>query len=266
MIVAAAGQAPVCIDFNLWAPLLAKETYRRATTPGPAASVIPNVVAGLSAALRAFGSMNWSEVIEPAIDLADNGFIASTTLCRALEDVRGAAFLDECFSFEHARTGNGLRIRQPALARTLQHLAAKRPQWFYEGPIAASGSRCLSDGGHEIASAHWADALNAVTIAPPPSLRLGHINLFSSPLGTSGSICMFATVAAGRAIASDSDLESPASVCRWAERIAAAWSYRFSTPRGNAIASDGIEDWIDRAAALKPSMAAGTGSGHIPAT
>lgn len=267
MIVAATGQIPVCIDFNLWAPLAAMESYRRATIVGPAASVIPNVVAGLSTALRVFGSMSWAEVIEPAIILADDGFIAGTTLTRALGDVRNAAFLDECFSFEHAKSdnvGGGLRIRQPALARTLRQLAAKGPQWFYEGPIATSGSRCLSDAGYEITSADWADALNAVTTAPPPSLRLDHINLFSSPLGTSGSICMFATVSAGQAVASDSNLESSTSICRWAERMAAAWSYRFSAPGGNAITSDGIEDWIDRAcaAAFNPSPAVGTGGGH----
>jgi gamma-glutamyltranspeptidase / glutathione hydrolase len=260
MIVVSARQAPMCVDFNLWAPVAVP--YRCAGTLGPTASVIPNVVAGLSTALGAFGSMNWAAVIEPAIVLAEHGFICSTTLKRALEDVGGAAFLDECFSFEDAKTGNGLRVRQPALARTLQHMATNGPQWFYEGPIAVSGSRSLKDSGHEITSADWADALEAVTIAPAPLLRLGQSNLFSSPLGTSGSICMFATAAAGRAIASDSDLESPAGICRWAERMAAAWSYRFHSPDGNDIASDGIEDWIGRAATFKPSVMTGTGAGH----
>ena len=85
MIVAAAGQVPVCIDFNLWAPLAAMKTYLSTTTAGPSASVIPNVVAGLSAALRAFGTMSWAEVIQPAIVLADNGFVCGTTLRRAFE-------------------------------------------------------------------------------------------------------------------------------------------------------------------------------------
>jgi gamma-glutamyltranspeptidase/glutathione hydrolase len=263
MIVAPAGQAPVCIDFNLWAPVAAMATYRNAATLGPAASVIPNVVAGLSAALRAFGSMSWAEVIEPAVVLADKGFIGSVTLGQALEEVKGTAFLDECFSFEPVENDSGrVRIRQPSLARFLQQLAANGPQWFYEGPIAVIGSRCLSDAGHEITSAHWADAVGAITIAPSPSLRLSDINLFSSPLGTSGSICMFATVAAGAALASDSDLDSPASICRWAERMAAAWSYRLSTPGGNAITDDGIEEWLDRAATFKPSTVTGTGGGH----
>ena len=265
MIVAPAGEDPVCIDFNLWAPPATLDIYRCATTIGPAASVIPNVVAGLAAALQTFGSKSWAEVIEPAILLADNGFMAGTTLSRALQDLGNTALLNECFSCEHTKSDTGcmgLRIRQPALARTLRQLATEGPQWFYEGPIAASGSHCLIDVGHEITSAHWADALNAITTARPPTLRLGHNNLFSSPLGTSGSICMFATVAAGQAIALDSDLETPASIRRWAERMAATWSYRFSTPRGNVIASDGIEDWIDRAATFKSWIATENVSGH----
>jgi gamma-glutamyltranspeptidase / glutathione hydrolase len=261
MIVAPGGQAPVCIDFNVWAPLEAVD-YRRVTTHGPSASVIPNVVAGLSAALRAFGSMSWAQVIEPAIVLAENGYIVGTTLSRALEDVRDAAFLEECFSSEPAKTdsGGGIRIRQPALARTLRQLSANGPHWFYEGPIAASGSRCLRGAGHNITSAHWADALNAITIAAPPSLRLSNVDVFSSPLGTSGSICMFAILAAGCAIASNSDLESPIGICRLAKRMAAAWSYRFDTPDGNVIAN--VEDWIDRAAAFEPLTAATAGGGH----
>ena len=263
MIVAPRDRAPACIDFNLWAPVGAMETYRCAATGGPAASVIPNVVAGLSAALQAFGSMSWAKVIEPAIVLAEDGFIAGTTLVRALEDVKGAAFVDECFAIERVgNDGGSLRIRQPALAATLGQLAAEGPQRFYDGPIAAIGSRCLSEAGHPTTIAHWADALGAVTVAPPSALRLDNAGVFSAPLGTSGSICMFATVAAGAALAAEGDLDSPRSICRWAERMAAAWSYRFGAPGGNAIASDAIEEWIARATAYQPSAAAAAGCGH----
>ena len=262
MIVAAAGQVPICIDFNLWAPLATMKTYLSTATAGPSASVIPNVVAGLSAALRAFGTMSWAEVIQPAIVLADNGFVCGTTLRRAFETITEARFVSECFSFEPTKTGAGLRIRQPALARTLAQLAINGPQWFYEDPIAASGSRCLSDGGHKIAPADWTDAMNAISIAPAPSLRMGNATLYSSPLSTSGSICMFATAAAGREIASNSTSESPESICRWAAQMAAAWSYRFGTEEGNVLADDGIEDWIKRAAAFKTSVGIAGDSGH----
>jgi gamma-glutamyltranspeptidase / glutathione hydrolase len=261
MLVAPAGEAPTCIDFNLWAPLSAAATYRHIVKRGPAASVIPNTVAGLSAALKTFGSMDWADVIKPAIALAENGFVAGKALRLALHEVSDDPFVGECFEIERCGgEDSALRIRQPALADTLRQLAANGPKWFYEGPVADVGRRCLTAAGHETTPAHWADALDAVTIGPAPSLRLGHLTVSSAPLGTSGSICMFATLAAGAALAADMD--SPAGIRLWAERIAAAWAYRFATPDGNSIRDDMIADWIARAAAFKPAMTAAPGVGH----
>ncbi len=253
MVVAAPSRPPACIDFNAWTPAAAAPSYRDLRGVGPKASVIPNVVAGLSAALQAFGALSWADVIAPAIALADEGFIVGPTLERALRDVRGMPFVDACFSFQ--QVADGLRLRQPALARTLRDLAERGPRWFYEGELAALGSRCLSEAGHDTTPAQWADALAAVTIAAPPSLGTKGVRLYSSPLGTSGSICMFAAVDAGAKLASSGDLESPASIRTWAERIAAAWSYRFGAPAGNTIVDDEIEAWIARAAAFRPAAA-----------
>ncbi len=75
MIVAAPGRPPTCIDFNVWTPAQAVRSYDGLKGAGPKASVIPNVVAGLSAALDAFGALRWEDVIAPAIALADEGFI-----------------------------------------------------------------------------------------------------------------------------------------------------------------------------------------------
>ena len=262
MIVAAPGRDPACIDFNLWAPRAAAGTYRSGIALGPGASVIPNVVAGLAAALEAFGTMRWAEVIAPAIVLADDGFVAGPTLSRAFADVADAAFVRECFSIEPAKSGVGLQIRQPALAGTLRQLAADGPQWFYDGALAASGGHCLSAGGHPIAPADWAEAMRAVTIAPAPSLRFDTVTAFSSPLGTSGSICMFAVLAAGHALGADANLESATAIRRVVERMAAAWSYRFGTRDGNSIAGDSIAQWIDRAAAFDSSAPIARGNGH----
>lgn len=259
MIVAPPGQAPTSIDFSLWAPISVAETYRHAAKCGPASSVIPNLVAGLSKAVTTFGSMRWADIMQPAIDLAENGFVASKTLRLALNDVADAAFVSECFEIEQA-AADTLRIRQPLLAATLRQVAAHGPEWFYRGPIAEIGSRYLSDAGHKTTTAHWADAMNAVTVTTAPSLRLGNVSVSSSALGTSGSICMFAALAAGAELATD--LEAPSSIRRWAERIAAAWSYRYGTPNGNVIRDDEIADWVERAAAYKPAAATATDAGH----
>jgi gamma-glutamyltranspeptidase/glutathione hydrolase len=253
MIVAAPARPPACIDFNVWTPVAAVPSYDGIKGVGPKASVIPNVVAGLSAALDAFGSLRWEQVIAPAIALAEKGFTVGTTLERALRDVKGMPFVDECFSFEQSESG--LQLCQPALARTLRDLAERGPQWFYTSPLAKLGSRALSHAGHETSPGQWAEALEAVSVAAAPSHRANGVNFHSSPLGTSGSICMFATVDAGAKLAGSGDLESPAAIRAWAERLAAAWSYRFDAPDGNSIAEDDIEAWIARATAFAPTAA-----------
>jgi gamma-glutamyltranspeptidase / glutathione hydrolase len=260
MIVAAPGRPPTCIDFNVWTPAEAARSYDGLKGAGPKASVIPNVVAGLAAALDVFGTLRWEDVIAPAIALADEGFSVGPTLERALRDVQGMPFVDECFSF--ARTAGDLQLRQPALARTLRELAERGPRWFYQGPLAELGSRHLSEAGHGTALAQWAEALEAVTRASAPAFGTNGITFYSAPLGTSGSICMFATAAAGAELARDADLDSPATIRAWAERIAGAWSYRFAAPDGNSIAEDEIEAWIARAAAFAPSAAQAAEVGH----
>jgi gamma-glutamyltranspeptidase/glutathione hydrolase len=259
MIVAAPKRPPACIDFNVWTPVETAPSYRGLKGVGPKASVIPNVVAGLAAALDAFGSLRWEDVIAPAVALAE-GFIVEPTLKRALQDVKGMPFVDECFSFE--QSPGGLRLRQPALARTLRTLAERGPRWFYESKLADAGSRRLSEAGHDTTPAQWAEALEAVTVAAAPSLDMNGVKLYSAPLGTSGSICMFATADAGAKFAGDADLEAPATIRAWAERIAAAWSFRFGAPGGNAIADDEIEPWIAHAAAFNPGPASTAAVGH----
>lgn len=44
--------------------------------------------------------------------------------------------------------------------------------------------------------------------------------------------------------------------------MAAAWSYRFGTQDGNAIADSGIEEWINHAATFNSSVRIGRDSGH----
>ena len=198
------------------------------------------------------------------IALAEEGFACGPTLLRALEDVRGAPFVAQCFRFETASTEacSVVRLRQPALARTLKLLAAEGPRWFYEGPVAASGCSALRVAGHNIEAGDWANAIEAVTVAPAPALRVGTTELFSAPLGTSGSLCMFAIAAAGFALARADELDTPAGAVRLARQIASAWSYRFGDARGNIFRTDELEPWIERAAAFQPAAAIPAAGGH----
>ncbi|MDP4429520.1 gamma-glutamyltransferase, partial [Escherichia coli] len=45
---------------------------------------VPGTVAGLEHALKKWGSLPLKQVMQPAIDLAENGFIVSETLAKVL--------------------------------------------------------------------------------------------------------------------------------------------------------------------------------------
>lgn len=266
MVVAPPDGEPVCVDFNMWVPAAAGGAYRGEHLNGPAASVIPNVPAGLTRALDELGTLDWAAASVPALELAADGVEATPTIASAFEEVTKADFVAECFAFEETRPREegkaSFRFRQPALARTLEQMTAHGPEWFYEGPIGDAAIRILQDNGNAVTRAHWAEAPQAVTMAPAPHMEIGNVALSSAPLGTSGSLCMFAAAAAGADLAETQDLETPETIRAWARRIAAAWSYRFGTEDGNAIDTDGLEAWVERALAYEPSLETAAGTGH----
>jgi gamma-glutamyltranspeptidase / glutathione hydrolase len=102
MIVAPSGGEPVCIDFNMWLPAYWPDAAYRRTYPNfnPLVTSVPNVVAGLARAVERFGSMQWSQLVEPAVGLAAAGVEANGTTSRAFKEVEGADFVKDCFSFD----------------------------------------------------------------------------------------------------------------------------------------------------------------------
>jgi gamma-glutamyltranspeptidase len=264
MIVAPVGRAPECVDFNMWLPAeWPMASLRRVYANGsPDVTAVPNVVAGLSLALEQFGSMSWSAVLEPAIELADSGVAANATSARGFKDVEGAAFVKDCFVFEPLDSSEGFRFRQPALAATLRALAKEGPQWLYDGPVARVACEVLRNAGSPITLREWAGAPKAATIVPPAKLDLPRGTLYSAPLGTSGSASLFATVAAGSALLDKSVSETPDSVAAWARAIAGMWSYRFGTAGGNDFSDTTIEQWLERALGFEPAYSLAPSVGH----
>jgi gamma-glutamyltranspeptidase / glutathione hydrolase len=264
MVVAVPTADPMAVDFDMWVPRKSADGYRGRSINGPSASVIPNVVAGLERALSQWGSMDWTAVSAAAIKLAADGVEANETVRAAFELTKGAEFIKECFEFETTSVAGGerFRFRQPALARTLEQMAAAGPGWFYDGPIGDKAVEILRDAGHDVNRTHWRQAPESVIVAPAPRLSFDGTTVFSAPLGTSGSLCMFATAAAGIAVARQQPLETPEAVLAWAQGIASAWGYRFGTPDGNIVADGQLEAWIGRALAFEQPVSIPAGAGH----
>lgn len=146
------------LDYREIAPLAAtRDMYIDSTgaatgksTLGHLASGVPGAVAGLTAALERYGALPLSVVIEPAIRLARDGFVVDSTLHNSL---RRAAPLLQQFAGEAVFLPNGAppaigtRLRQPALARTLQHIAERGAAGFYRGEVAESIAAEMRRGG-----------------------------------------------------------------------------------------------------------------------
>jgi gamma-glutamyltranspeptidase len=149
-----------CIDFRETAPAAAhRNIYIGAGSvvdtsrvrEGHQAVGVPGTVAGLHLAWSRYGHLPWASLIQPAIELAEKGFMVNGELADAAESERdklakfpGAAAL---FLPRGRPVGVGRRIVQPELAKTLRAIAESGPQAFYTGAIGDLIVREMEQGG-----------------------------------------------------------------------------------------------------------------------
>src|SRR5438552_3705583 len=113
---------------------------KEASVIGYRSIAVPGTVAGLTLALKSYGSMKLADVMAPAIGLAENGFPISKRLTHEFEEERGGLerftvcrhiFLNDGKMFQPGDT-----LRQPELAATLKRIAKNGATSFYRGEIA----------------------------------------------------------------------------------------------------------------------------------
>lgn len=115
-------------------------------------AAIPGVPAALASALAQHGTWPLARVIEPAIALAENGFVLGEAEARrwasAREELakfgagRGTYLKDDGMTWSA-----GDRVTNPLLGRTLRRLAAEGVASFYRGAIAAEIDRDMAAHG-----------------------------------------------------------------------------------------------------------------------
>ena len=147
LLVLEGMRAPVAIDYKDQTPSHATidnaRIFRdgRLVSDGPAAANIPGVVAGLDLLYRSYASRRipWADLIAPAIEYAEQGFVLDEALPssiatgkRHLEKYPEAA---RVFLPGGRLPRAGERFANPDYAATLRAIAAD-PQAFYRGEIA----------------------------------------------------------------------------------------------------------------------------------
>ncbi len=94
---------------------------------------VPGIVAGAWEVFNSFGSGNlsWAELLQPAIELAENGFEVYPHLAEAI------ALAEKRLGFTlPPEIEKDTSFRNPVLAKTLSGIANNGPKYFYQGRVA----------------------------------------------------------------------------------------------------------------------------------
>jgi gamma-glutamyltranspeptidase / glutathione hydrolase len=125
-------------------------------------SGVPGTVAGLWIAHRKFGRLPWHRLLEPAIDLARDGFVVSFDQATKFASSHDRLCRQEASCRYFFKPGGmpytaGERLVQADLARTLQLIADDGADAFYRGEIADRIVAEMEAGGGLIDKASLAD-------------------------------------------------------------------------------------------------------------
>lgn len=159
---------------------------------GALAAGVPGSPAGLLFALERYGSKSSSEVIQPAIRLADTGFPIHARLHNDLSEKR-----DQFLQFPSTRSlfvpgdstlAMGLLFRQPELAATLRRIAALGKQGFYGGETARLIVAEMKRSGGIITAADLAEYMPAERVPIRATYR-GH-EIITMPPPSSGGVLL----------------------------------------------------------------------------
>jgi gamma-glutamyltranspeptidase/glutathione hydrolase len=164
------------------------------STVGHAASAIPGTIAGLELLHERYGShrLSWSQLVEPARQLAAKGFAVTPALAR---DITASTRLLERFESSRStflRNGKPYRagetLTQPELAATFRRLQKHGAKEFYTGKTAELIVKEMADHGGLITAEDLA-SYRAVEREPLRGTYRGY-EIITMPPPSSGGIAL----------------------------------------------------------------------------
>jgi gamma-glutamyltranspeptidase/glutathione hydrolase len=190
-----ASQESYSIDYRETAPEAAtKDMFlnsdgsvnKKRATQGVLSIGVPGTVYGMWEVHKKFGSLPWSKLLAPAIELAEDGFLISPFMADALNKRYKKLGKYENFKkifYQNYPVQMHQRLKQPNLAETLKTISKKGVKGFYEGEIATIIDAYMRENGGLITKKDlknyrpiWRDTLHGtfneyeiVTMGPPSS-------------------------------------------------------------------------------------------------
>ena len=149
MVIHLANGKNTTIDYREKAPLSAyRDMYLDSagnflpelSQTGVTSTGVPGSVAGMIYALNKYGTMNLTDVIQPAIDLAKNGWELDERTAKSFEyylpEFKKYPSSYKTFTNKGRLYEEGDIFKQPMLAETLEQIKEKESAGFYKGRVA----------------------------------------------------------------------------------------------------------------------------------
>ena len=159
------------------------------STLGGMAVGVPGTVAGLYEVYEKMATLPWATLVQPAIDLAEKGFVVTKKQENSLNSKRSDFIkVNGKETFYGYKFKAGDTIKNDAIASTLKIIQKKGKKGFYEGPIAqlivdkvkkTGGIISLNDMKNY--SPVWRDLIN---------FKYKDLDIFSMGPPSSGGICL----------------------------------------------------------------------------
>jgi len=162
--------------------------HERIPDRGPLAITVPGAVSGWQALLRRFGTRRLFEILEPAIDYADNGAPVTRGIARAIRASITIVLADEGMRHVFTRDGvprsEGEIFSNRDLAASLREIAATDGESMYRGDLALRVTEGVRRAGGLLEvddlARHTADWVS------PISTGFGGLEIFELPPNTQG--------------------------------------------------------------------------------
>lgn len=195
MMVYPPGGKPEMIEYRETAPAAATETMfaKGSSSYGPRIAGVPGTVRGMELAHKKYGQLPWRDVVLPAVQLAEKGFVLDAYVTRSLNDVVSKAKDFPEFQRVFGRSDGkpwqqGQRLVQPDLAKTLRLIATEGADAFYKGKIAAQLVAEMKSGDGLITRADLA-SYRANVRTPIHGVYRGY-DIYAPPPPSSGGIVL----------------------------------------------------------------------------
>ncbi|NJN42678.1 MAG: hypothetical protein HC811_11035 [Flammeovirgaceae bacterium] len=154
LLVSIPGTAPFLINGTTYAPALTDSLIAKDSLTFHKRTTIPSTVKVLEYAWKKYGSGNisWEKLLEPAIDLAKNGFevgrFRAAVYKQYEKSMTSSPYSTQLWLKDNSTIpAIGDRIVQPVLAKTMERLAVHGGTDFYSGEIAKTISMDMEKNG-----------------------------------------------------------------------------------------------------------------------